>query len=63
MDGLEISATQCQDGEDNDGDSLVDCTDPDCQGFVFCVDGGEGGADNYTGTDTDTDTLDNWRVL
>ncbi len=39
IDGLEISATQCQDGKDNDGDGLTDCEDADCKGFVFCVDG------------------------
>jgi len=55
LDGMEISATQCQDDEDNDGDGLVDCNDPDCQGFVFCTDGGsdtdantDGGADGGT---------------
>jgi hypothetical protein len=44
--GLEISATQCQDGEDNNDNGATDCADLDCQGFVFCVN---------TGTDADTD--------
>jgi cysteine-rich repeat protein len=27
----------CNDGMDNDGDNLVDCFDPDCQGQAICV--------------------------
>ena len=27
---IETEAGQCQDGTDNDGDTLTDCTDPDC---------------------------------
>lgn len=53
IDGMEISAGQCQDAVDNDGDGLTDCADVDCQGFVFCVDGG---SDSDTDTDTDTDS-------
>ena len=56
IDGMEISAAQCQDLADNDGDGLTDCADPDCQGFVFCVDGGSGDTDGDTDTDADTDT-------
>ncbi|MBW2735839.1 MAG: hypothetical protein JRH20_25925, partial [Deltaproteobacteria bacterium] len=33
----ETTATQCQDGADNDGDVLTDCDDPDCQGYIFCA--------------------------
>ncbi len=45
IDDLEISASQCQDSVDNDGDGATDCADTDCQGFVFCVDGGVGSCD------------------
>jgi len=37
LDGLEISAEQCRDGEDNDGDGKTDCKDSDCAGFIFCA--------------------------
>jgi hypothetical protein len=57
IDGMEISASQCQDSADNDGDGATDCADVDCQGFVFCVDGGvDGDTDVDSDTDTDTDT-------
>jgi len=56
IDDLEISASQCQDGLDNDEDGLIDCDDEDCQGFVFCVDGGDADSDSDVDTDTDTDT-------
>jgi hypothetical protein len=39
LEGMEVSATQCQDQQDNDGDGQIDCDDTDCQGFVFCSDG------------------------
>jgi hypothetical protein len=45
IDDLEISASQCQDSIDNDGDGATDCADTDCQGFVFCVDGSVGSCD------------------
>ena len=47
IDGMEVTAAQCQDSADNDGDGLIDCADPDCQGFVFCVDGGTDSDSNY----------------
>lgn len=50
IDDLEISASQCKDGLDNDEDGLTDCDDEDCQGFVFCVDGG-GDADSDSDVD------------
>ncbi len=51
IDDLEITATQCQDGLDNDRDGYIDCDDLDCQGYVFCS-----GGDGDTDTDSDTDT-------
>ncbi|XP_060718384.1 teneurin-1 [Tachysurus vachellii] len=32
-----VMETQCGDSSDNDGDGLVDCTDPDCCGQQVCV--------------------------
>jgi hypothetical protein len=55
IDDMEITATQCQDDQDNDNDGLTDCEDPDCQGYVFCVDTG-GDSDSDTDGDTDTDS-------
>jgi hypothetical protein len=55
IDDLEITATQCQDGLDNDRDGYTDCDDLDCQGYVFCS-GGDGDTDTDSDTDTDTDT-------
>ena len=45
IDELEITATQCQDGLDNDMDGYTDCDDLDCQGYVFCA-GGDGDSDD-----------------
>jgi len=36
--GGEASASQCNDTDDNDGDELRDCNDPDCQAFDHCRD-------------------------
>ena len=59
VEGLEITALQCQDGEDNDSDGVVDCLDPDCQGFVFCVDWGTGDdAETDAGSDADSGVVD-----
>ena len=33
----ENSVARCEDGEDNDGDSHLDCDDQDCQIFAICV--------------------------
>jgi hypothetical protein len=33
----EETASQCKDGIDNDGDGLMDCSDPGCRLFVFCI--------------------------
>jgi hypothetical protein len=33
----ETTAALCRDTADNDGDTLLDCDDPDCQGYVFCA--------------------------
>jgi hypothetical protein len=30
------SGSECSDGKDNDGDSLVDCQDPDCRSAPIC---------------------------
>ena len=51
---LEDTASQCQDGKDNDGDGLVDCDDPDCKGFIFCVDAES--TDSNSNFDLDTDS-------
>ena len=55
IDNLEITATQCQDGLDNDADGYTDCNDLDCQGYVFCS-GSDGDTDTDADTDTDSDT-------
>jgi hypothetical protein len=34
--GGEMSASQCSDAEDNDGDYLFNCDDPDCQAYDHC---------------------------
>jgi hypothetical protein len=41
----ENTAQACQDGMDNDGDTVIDCLDQDCVYFVFC-------AQSSTGTTT-----------
>jgi len=33
----ENTPAACKDGEDNDGDGFVDCSDQDCSALVFCV--------------------------
>ena len=55
IDDLEITATQCQDNLDNDGDGYADCDDLDCQGYVFCS-GGDGDSDGDSDTDTESAT-------
>jgi hypothetical protein len=30
------SGRQCTDGQDNDGDGIMDCDDPDCDGEFMC---------------------------
>jgi len=68
--GEEFTAIECQDGKDNDRNGLVDCDEPNCAGYVFCVDAGHfvdqdvpdgsvdsgGGTDTSTLDDTDSDT-------
>jgi hypothetical protein len=39
------SGTECSDGKDNDGDRLIDCDDPDCQGLPICGGRADGRAD------------------
>jgi hypothetical protein len=34
--GQEVTALACNDGDDNDGDQLPDCFDPDCQHLERC---------------------------
>ncbi len=34
--GPENTATDCQDGADNDGDGYSDCQDQECSAFTFC---------------------------
>jgi subtilisin-like proprotein convertase family protein len=38
-DGCELGL-QCLDNQDNDGDTMTDCADPDCSGVPFCQLGG-----------------------
>ena len=52
---------ECSDGQDNDGDGLTDCEDPDCDGLDGCVyevedTGLETDADTDADSDTDTDS-------
>jgi hypothetical protein len=64
----EFSASECTDAEDNDGDRLFDCSDPDCQAYGHCrmqpgssagspapAEGGASGADD-AGSARDADT-------
>ncbi len=39
----ETSVADCSDNVDNDGDTLVDCKDPDCRNVARCASGGTGG--------------------
>ncbi len=41
--GTELTATECNDGLDNDGDGRRDCADPGCSAHAFCASGGDGG--------------------
>ncbi|MBN2493710.1 MAG: hypothetical protein JXR96_03875 [Deltaproteobacteria bacterium] len=61
----ETTAAACQDGQDNDSDSLTDCDDDDCAGYVFCMPPVENTAslcsdraDNDRDGDTDCDDTD-----
>ncbi len=57
IDDMEVSSSQCQDGEDNDRDGLTDCDDEGCSEFVFCSDSGpDGDIDSDGDTDSDTDS-------
>ncbi|MBU0480865.1 MAG: choice-of-anchor F family protein [Proteobacteria bacterium] len=48
--------TMCADGMDNDGDNLIDCSDPDCAGIGIC--GPEGKYETCSdGYDNDGDNL------
>ena len=46
---------ECADGDDNDGDDLVDCDDPDCEGDPDCQPEADADADADADTDTDAD--------
>lgn len=46
--------SQCDDGEDNDGDGFTDCTDQGCWGTSACIEGDESG-DCGDGLDNDQD--------
>ena len=37
------SGRECRDGQDNDGDGIADCADPDCAASRMCGGGGTGG--------------------
>ncbi len=45
----ESSVAACTDRTDNDGDTLVDCADPDCRGVSVCVGGAGGGSGGGAG--------------
>jgi subtilisin-like proprotein convertase family protein len=49
--GCEVGVA-CLDGEDNDGDTLVDCDDPDCGNVAQCIPESE--CDDATDNDLDT---------
>ena len=57
----ELSASECQGGRDEDGDTLFDCKDPDCWAFDFCsasalraaMDAGETNEPDATAPDMD----------
>ena len=46
----------CDNGLDDDGDTLVDCRDPDCSGFASCS-GSGGDPECSDGIDNDNDSL------
>lgn len=54
---LERSVAECTDQQDNDGDGLVDCQDPDCRALATCGGGDLGGADGIAGSDGGTDAF------
>jgi hypothetical protein len=41
---------ECEDGEDNDGDGLVDCDDPDCESDAACMECPSEDLEQATGT-------------
>jgi hypothetical protein len=41
----ESSIDECSNGRDDDGDGLIDCADPACRVYVFCLGGDAGTAD------------------
>jgi hypothetical protein len=47
----ETEAGQCDDGQDNDRDTLVDCQDPDCPANSLCTDGRSCTAGDKCGAD------------
>lgn len=51
----EETASQCQDGLDNDGDGMTDCDDTGCGSFVFCL---SPGLDTVGGEDVPGATQD-----
>lgn len=47
VDGEVDHESDCDDGFDNDGDTLIDCRDPDCDGTPECDDCTDGDGDGY----------------
>ncbi len=47
----EVTAGECSDGKDNDGNGKIDCEDKNCTTYVFCDD-----TDSTTGTTSDSTT-------
>lgn len=52
----ELSAAECSDGVDNDGDGAIDCADVGCRTHAFC-EGVDGGSDRDAG-DVDAGDVD-----
>jgi hypothetical protein len=51
--GCNDPESQCLNGQDDDGDGLIDCADPDCA--EYCQDAGADGGDADADSDTDGD--------
>ncbi len=49
--GVERDAGHCSDGDDDDGDGLIDCADPDCKCSERFLRGDVDGGDRRTVTD------------
>ena len=52
--GCNDPESQCLNGQDDDGDGLIDCADPDCA--EYCQDAGADGGDTDIDADSDSDS-------